>query len=77
MKKRPERPSPTSEAAERFIHGATADSDSTNSRHAATGFVRRTFDLEEPLAHRLKVEAAKQNRPMRELVTEALVEYLS
>lgn len=76
MKRRPERPS---EATERFIHGATADAKagaSTNSRPAATGFVRRTFDLQEDLAHHLKVEAAKQDRPMRELVEEALIAYL-
>lgn len=77
MKKRPERPS---EAMERFIHGATADAKagaSKNSRPAATGFTRRTFDLRENLAHQLKIEAAKQDRPMRELVEEALVAYLS
>lgn len=77
MKKRPERPS---EAMERFIHGATADAEagtSKNSRPAATGFVRRTFDLQESLARELKIEAAKQDRPMRELVEEALIAYLS
>ena len=43
---------------------------------AADGFVRTSFDLREDLYERLKVDAARARRPMREIVEEAVESYL-
>jgi hypothetical protein len=79
VKKRPDRSSVSTFDPDRFIQGATAEqrpAASPGSNLPAQGFVRRTFDLREDLARRLKITAAEQDRPMREILEEALVSYL-
>lgn len=80
MKKRPDRSSVATFDPERFIEGAragqTESSGSARSNVPAQGFVRRTFDLHEDLARRLKITAAEQGRSMRQILEEALTSYL-
>lgn len=79
MKPRPDRSNVKAFSADDFIEGAAAvdrePAGSTRSNTPAAGYVRRTFDLPRDLARRLKLEAAKSDRPMREIVEEALNDY--